>query len=382
MTTAPTSDPLRIALCVGEWLPASETFIYDQLVHQRRVRARVIARERTAFADRFPYDDVVHLGRLETLGFYQWGVAPTVTRALKDHGARLVHAHFGPNGTRILPFARALGIPLVVSMHGHDVGGLEPQNREHPRYRRYQRTSAELFDYVSVFLCASTELVELMAGHGVSERKLQLHHLGVDVARFTPGPARQRVPGRVLMVGRLVEKKGMFDGISALAQLIPRRPEAHLRLIGDGPIREELEAHAASLGVSSRVTFCGALPSDDVIQEMRRATVLLTPSFTTTTGDRESGVIVVKEAGAVGLPAVVTRHGGLPEIIDEGQNGFLVPERDVTAIAERLEELLSSPDLARTMGERARVLVHERYDSVRQNAVLEEHLLRAAHATI
>lgn len=359
-------------------MPVSETFIYDQLLYQKRTRVRVIARDRTDFAERFPYDDVIHLGRLETLGFYQWGVAPTVKRALKSHGTQLIHAHFGPNGTRMLPFARALDIPLAVSMHGHDVGGLETQNRLVPRYRRYQLMARELFEYASLFLCASTELVELMAGHGAPEGKLQLHQLGVDLDRFRPGRFEERVSGRVLMVGRMVEKKGMFDGIDAVARLVSTHEDIHLSIVGDGPLHEELEAYARKRGILRRVTFLGSLSSDEVRAEMQRAAVLLTPSFTTASGDRESGVIVVKEAGATGLPAVVTRHGGLPEIIDEGQNGFLVPERDVETMVDRLNLLLSDAELRRSMGERARLLVERRYDSVRQNERLEEHLLRAA----
>lgn len=373
-------EPLRTVVCVGQWLPASETFIYDQILHQKRTKLRVIARDRTECAGRFPYEDVVHLGALQTMGFYQFGFAPTVKRALVGHRTQLIHAHFGPNGTRMLPFARALGIPLVVSMHGHDLGGLEPQNRYNPRYRRYQELAPELFEYTQLFLCASAELAELLVAHGAPSHKVRLHHLGVDIGRFKPGLPSERVDSRILMVGRLVEKKGLFDGIEAFSFVVKRYQSARLAIVGDGPLADELRKAALRHGVVDQVEFLGSLSAEGVLREMRRASILLTPSFTTPSGDRESGVIVVKEAGATGLPAVVTRHGGLPEIIEEGQNGFLVPERDVAGLANRLERLLSSPALRGEMGNRARRLIEQRYDSVRQNELLEEHLLRAASA--
>lgn len=380
MCSAPISNLLRTAVCVGQWLPASETFIYDQLIHQKRTIARVLARDRTDCASRFPYDDVVHLGAMQTIGFYHFGFAPKVRKALLEHRTALIHAHFGPNGVRMLPFAHALRIPLVVSMHGHDVGGLESQNRHSVRYRKYQRMAPELFEKAALFLCASEELAALLIGHGAPASKVQLHHLGVDLERFRPGAPSEREAGRILMVGRLVEKKGMADGMEALRRVVHNHGNAHLVIVGDGPLREELRDYAIQLGLADRVQFLGSLSQDGVLREMQRAAILLTPSFTTPSGDRESGVIVVKEAGATGLPAVVTRHGGLPEIIDDGENGFVVTERDVASLAERLERLLTSAELRMEMGQRARRLVERRYDTVRQNELLEEHLLRAASA--
>lgn len=370
------AECLRTAVCVGQWLPASETFIHEQLKHQIRTQARVIARDRTPYAVRFPYEDVVNLGRLEQVAFYHLGFAPTVRKALVSHGTQLVHAHFGINGTMMLPFARALRLPLVVSFHGHDVGGLEPQNRGTLRYRRYQRLAPELFSYGSLFLCASEQLRTLLIDHGAPESKAVLHHLGVDVDRFCPALPGTRSNSTVLMVGRLVEKKGMADGLRAFAKIVSLHPGARLVIVGEGPLGQELRHQVSDMGLLGRVDFKGALSGDDVLKEMQKATVLLTPSLTTAAGDRESGVIVVKEAGATGLPAVVTRHGGLPEIIDEGQNGFLVPERDVDKLADRLDRLLSSSDLRHTMGARARALVEQRYDSKQRNEILEEHLWR------
>jgi colanic acid/amylovoran biosynthesis glycosyltransferase len=369
--------PLRVALCVGEWLPPSETFIYDQVRHQRRTDSLVIARNPTAHAGRFPYGPVVHLGRLEQFSYFRYGYAPTVERALRIHQTEVVHAHFGLNATLVLPFAERLGLPLVVTFHGHDVGGLEPQNRSSGRYRRYQASAPRLFQYASKLLCASDDLACQLVKNGAPENKVHVHHLGVDVRKFAPVSATEGRNLKVLMVGRLVEKKGTADGMQAFARLGAEFSEARLEIIGDGPLRKHLERLSKELGISSRVNFRGNQTSDEVLRAMQTAALLLTPSHLTKEGDRESGVIVIKEAGAAGLPTVATLHGGIPEIIRDGLTGYLLKERDISGICSRMTRLLASPELRAQMGVAARARIVQLFDSRHRNALLEDLLWQA-----
>jgi hypothetical protein len=101
---AANSDPLRIALCVGRYLPASETFVYDQLAHQRRTHAYVIARGGTKHASRFPYPDMVRLNAAEQLSCFHWSRSPTIACSLRAHRIELIHAHFGLNASNTLVF--------------------------------------------------------------------------------------------------------------------------------------------------------------------------------------------------------------------------------------------------------------------------------------
>lgn len=378
-TGAIAGAPVQVALCVGSWLPASETFIYDQLSHQKRTRQWVISRGKTPHAHRFPYPDRINLGPVEELGYFHCGVAPSVTRALKKRKTDVIHAHFGLNGTMILPFARKSGIPLVVSFHGHDVGGLEPQNSKSTRYARYQRLAPAMFEYAAKLLCASHELAELLVKHGAPESKVVVHQLGIDVRQFTPPAECQRSgEGNLLLVGRLVEKKGIEYALEALAQLAPQFPAAHLTIIGEGPLRAPLLRKTKELGLSQQVSFLGSQTPQQVRAQMSKADIMLTPSVTTAKGDRESGVIVLKEAGAMELPTVATRHGGIPEIVEHEQSGYLVPERDACALSQRLCQLLGDPALRVRMGRSARQLVEQRYDTRSQNERLEELLVEAS----
>lgn len=379
-TQAPGS-PLPIAVLVGSWLPASETFVYDQLSAQRKTKAHVIATSRTAHGDRFPYDPLTVLPLAQALSHRYLGYCPALERALTASGARLVFAHFGLNGAFAVPVVQRLQLPLVVMFHGHDVGGLLPQNRYTLRYARYQRLAPALFDCAHLLLCASSELRDVLLKLGAPADKLRVHRLGIDLSRFSPPKSDEKaLDPLVLMVGRLVEKKGMSDGLQAFARVREHHPRARLRIIGSGPLRRALTAQAARLGLADAVEFLGARSHAEVGAAMRAAHVLLTPSVTTQSGDRESGVIVIKEAAASELPTVGTWHGGIPEIVESGSTGLLVPEHAVDELAEALDGLLSDAQLRREMGARARLKMIREYDQRVQNDNLEQMLLEVAGA--
>jgi glycosyltransferase involved in cell wall biosynthesis len=363
-------QPTPLALFVGSWLPLSETFIYDQLQQQRRFEAHVFARGLSATCRHFPYDHVVALRPLERLGYCQFGVAPSVARELDCRRIELIHAHFGLNGVMALPFARRLSVPLVVTFHGHDVGGLLPQNRWRMRYFRYQRQARALFDTARLLVCSSAELAERLLEFGAPEKKIHVHQLGVDVSEFRPEPTPAPEP-RIVLVGRLVPKKGFGDAVRAFARVAPRFSEAKLDIIGDGPLRQKLRDAVAELGLCERVAFLGARTRSDVRACLARAAFLAAPSYTPPDGDRESGLLVLKEAAASGLPTIGTRHGGIPEIIDHGVTGLLVAERSVAELSEAFACLLSDAALRRRLGRAARRKAEREYDTVRQNARLE-----------
>jgi len=372
---ASVNTALPLGLFVGSYLRVSETFIHDQLSFQQRFRATVCARERHPDSALFPYTDVHALGPLERARSWATGAAPSFTALLRRREVRLIHAHYGLNGVRALPFARELGCPLVVTFHGHDVGGLFPRNRFSARYFRYQRGAARMFAQAALLLCASGELAELLVERfGAPADKVRVHRLGIDLTRFAHQPRPERAP-TILMVGRLVEKKGMVYGLRAFAAALPALPEARLRIIGDGPLRAGLESEIRELGLSQSVELLGALPSERVRSAMLEADVLIAPSVESASGDRESGVIVLKEAAATGLATIGSRHGGIPEIIEHERTGYLTPERDAAAISQALLQLMQSHALRERMGRLAREKMEREYDTRAQNAALEGHLL-------
>jgi colanic acid/amylovoran biosynthesis glycosyltransferase len=355
-----------VAVFVTNFLPYSQTFIHDELVNHRRYRAEVFAWRRF-HPERFPFQPVHRAGPLYPL----WGASRAFDRIFAARRFDVVHAHFGPAGVLAHRYARRYRRPLVVTFHGYDVPLLGSLGRFHPAWIGYALGARQMLDDMTLGLCASAELVELLVAHGVSRDKLVRHPVGIDVDRFAFAP--ERADGQhALMVGRFVEKKGFVYGIEAFAHVAKQVPSATLSIIGDGPLRAQLERRAQQLGIAQRVRFLGVRAPREVSQALHGAAVLLAPSVVARSGDRESGLVVVKEASACGTVPIGSRHGGIPEIIDDAQTGFLVAERDVDGLAQRLQRVFEQPDLRRALALAGRRKIEAEYDVRRLVAALED----------
>jgi glycosyltransferase involved in cell wall biosynthesis len=337
----------------------SEGFVRDQAAALTRWRPLLAGLERKG--ETVPA--LLPANGLERALFALRGRGGSIERRLRAAGPRLIHAHFATDGLRVLPLARALGIPLITSLRGYDVTRSDAALLRSGRlsWVRYALGRTRLQRDGTLFLAVSDALRRQAIARGFPEGRTRTHYNGVDLDRFRPGEG-PREPGLVLHVGRLVEKKGTAVLIEALAGI----EGARLVVIGDGPLRGALERQAGPA-----VEFLGALPPDEVAQWMRRACVLAAPSLTAADGDAEGLPNVVVEAAASGLPVVATDHSGIPEAVEDGVSGLLVPEGDAPAVAARLRDLLGSETLRREMGARARRLAEEKFDRVRLTERLE-----------
>jgi glycosyltransferase involved in cell wall biosynthesis len=336
---------------------ASERFIQDQAAALTRWRPLVVGLERKGQVVPRLREAIVAHGVSERVAFHLRGRGGRIEAELRAARPALIHAHFATDGLLILPLASVLGVPLITSLRGYDVtksdGALLRSGR--PIWIRYALGKKRLQRGGALFLAVSDALRKQAIARGFPETRTRTHYNGVDLDRFRPSeiPAE---PGLILHVGRLVEKKGTKVLIEALARI----GAANLVIIGDGPQRKMLEQQARELG--DRVRFLGELPSDEVVQWMRRASVLAAPSVTAADGDAEGLPNVVVEAAASGIPVVGTHHSGIPEAIEEGISGFLVPEGDAGALGARLAQLLESEPLRREMGAAARRLAERKFD--------------------
>lgn len=367
----------RACVFSTNFLEYSQTFVHDELRHHERWDTSVICHRRKN-ADRFPYDDLLVLeregliGRLDGLLYKATGNSPTALRWIREHRFDLLHAHFGPASMYALGPATLFDLPLVVTYHGYDVPFLTSRERLRPTWWRYWALSGWMLRRVDRFLAASDELARMLIELGAPPQRVHVWRLGVTIPpQWTPRTLRD--DPRVVMIGRFVEKKGFDVGLRAFARIAPRFPGAVLQIVGDGPGRAALEAIIAEHRLGDRVQLLGVLPHAEVFATLERADVLVAPSNVDASGNRESGLLVVKEAAARGLPAVGTIHGGIPEIIDDGVTGFLVRERDVETLAARLGQLLEDAELRRAMGIAARAKMEREYDIVERVRVLEDH---------
>jgi len=321
-------------------------------------------------------DQVRPLSSVRKLMYRLFGFAPGLSRKLRRLNPVLVHAHFGVDSVPALWLARSLGIPLVVTYHGYDATMKEEYARKYSYdYRRYLRWRPVIQKEASLFVTVSEFVRGRLIEQGFPQNKISVHYVGVDTDLFAPDPSVSRKP-IVLFTGRLVDSKGCGHLIQAMTRVQKEVPGAELVIIGDGPLRQELE-HLASASLRN-FRFLGACSQSEVRHWMNRAKVFSVPSFTTAWGTSEGFGLVFAEAQAMGLPVASFAVGGIPEAVAHETTGLLCKERDVEGLACNIVRLLTDDSLWHQFSAAARSRALECFDLREQTAKLEEmynHLL-------
>jgi colanic acid/amylovoran biosynthesis glycosyltransferase len=300
-----------------------------------------------------------------SLQLLYWGsrLAP---RAAYD----VVYCHYGWNGlyASMLEQAGLLGGRLVTAFHGADLSWhLATSGAD--VYR-------PLFRSGDLFLPISEHWKEKLVEIGCPAERIRVHHMGIDCDRlaFLERRLEPGRPVRLITIGRLVEKKGIEHGIRAVARLVERHHDVRYDIIGDGPLAHRLGRLVGELQLGDRVTLVGSRDQDDVRAALERAHVALAPSVTSRDGDQEGIPVALMEAMACGLPVVASLHSGIPELVEDGVSGRLVPEGDDQALADALEQLLRHPETWPAIGRAGRRRVEEGYDIEALNDRLVEIL--------
>jgi colanic acid/amylovoran biosynthesis glycosyltransferase len=163
-----------------------------------------------------------------------------------------------------------------------------------------------------------------------------------------------------------VEKKGIEYAIRAVAKLTDVNQNIEYNIIGDGPLKEQFQKLIAELNVGHIVKLLGWKQQQEIVEILDNCHIFIAPSVTAADGNQDAPVNTLKEAMAMGLPVISTRHGGIPELVEDGISGFLVPERDAEAIAEKLSYLIAHPQWEQ-MGHAGRNRVENKYDMNKLN---------------
>lgn len=362
----------KVAIFRQNLFLASETFIREQ--------ARALQRHEPVYVCRRPASNIPEGVRVQNLYTAQerakdlffglTGRSVKLRDAIRD--VDLVHAHFGPDGLYASVAAQEESKPLVVTFHGRDVTvtRIDLLRKMRPVSARYALQRRALGDRATVMLCVSNEIRKNALSLGLPENKLRVHYIGVDTVRYAEysGP---RV-SRIIHVARLTEKKGTADLISAFSRISTEFVDTNLLIVGDGPLRGDLEKQVYELNLQHRVQFCGMLPADEVRKLVASSAVFALPSVTAANGDKEGLPIALLEAMSLGTPVVSTRHSGIPEAVVDNSVGILSAEHDVLALSNSLREFLTDPHAAREIGANAAELVRQRFNIAKQTALLEE----------
>jgi len=215
---------------------------------------------------------------------------------------------------------------------------------------RWERKNTERADLV--IACSRYSCDVARREYGVAEEKLVPVPEPIDLAewdrRFAAAPRRPPAHPVVLCVARMYPRKRIVDLLEAAVLLQSKIPEARVRIVGKGPEWEAMTAVHGRLGVGETVALLGDVSREQLAAEYVNATVFCLPSV------QEGFGIVFLEAMAAGLPVIACRAAAIPEVVEDGVTGVLVPPRDPAALAAVLVELLSSPERRRSMGEAGR----------------------------
>jgi glycosyltransferase involved in cell wall biosynthesis len=256
-------------------------------------------------------------------------------RRTADLGIRHLHVHFASDAAIVAMLLRDLGGPTYsLTAHAKDI------YREGVNYALLDRIVGRSEFTVTVCEANVRYLEQRLSDAALS--RLRCLYNGIDLGHFSD-QSKERKPREILSVGRLVEKKGFDVLLETLRLLAERGQRFEATIVGDGELRPELEARSAELGLAGRVRFTGAVDQGEVRRLMARATLFCLPCTVGEDGNRDALPTVLLEALASGLPVISTPVSGVPEIVDEGRAGVLVPERDPLATAAAVERLLDRP---------------------------------------
>lgn len=277
--------------------------------------------------------------------YRRWWAVACYLRKIKPYA---IHAHHFGVLLTVLPAALAAGCRNVVYT--------EHSSYLLSRRRRLRLAVRVLARFVRKMTCVSSTLAEYSKNElRVPAHKLVAVYNGIDIERFRPGPRRQRSSGRLVIgaVGRLVEEKDYDNLLRSLALLRDRGVAFAARIVGEGPLYQQLRALSQSLDLDACVTFCGR--RGDVAELLRELDVYVLSS-------RHEGMpLAVLEAMATGVPVVCTAAGAITEVLADGRNGLIVPTGDPAALANALARLAAEPSLAARLADAALADVRRSY---------------------
>jgi colanic acid/amylovoran biosynthesis glycosyltransferase len=258
----------------------------------------------------------------------------------------IVHCHFGPNGNKAM-ILKKLGsrAKLLVTFLGYDVTVYLKQ--------KGQDAYSELLSLGDMFTSESDATEKITLGFGCPPAKMIKLPMGVHLDKISFSERKVGPDGviRLLSVGRLVEMKGREYAIRAVAKVLGNNPNFDLSIVGDGPDRPKLQQLIKDLGVEDNVHLLGWISSEQLDRLYQTCHIFVHPSVVASDGNMEGQGVVLVEAQAYGMPILATAHNAFTETVDDGQSGFLVPERDVDALVERLEYMASHQNMWAKMGQ-------------------------------
>ncbi len=390
-------NKMSIAIIKFNYLPLSETFIYEGIARLKKYRPVILCKvkENTgAFGcetlhsqfSSHPFRKLCNDSLKErffknTCFNVLFGNLSFFEKYIDQYRIRLLHAMFPHEGIYTLPLKRKYGIPLVVSFHGGYSSSVSPFIHK-PWFEK-------LFAAADLCTVPSRYTQNTLERAGCPPEKIRIHHCGVDITKIPFKPRIYRnsnEPVRFLTVGRIVEKKGLADIIEAFSLSHRKHRNIRLDIIGDSapycqragknilkriglisyaegnPLyKEKVKAMVQQLGIAHAVHFHGALRHREVIKKLSEAHIFLLSSHRSCDGDEESLPVALLEAQANGMPVIATDHAGISEGVRRNRSAYLVAERNPAELSNRINHLIEHPYLWPQIGTAGREYVSRNF---------------------
>lgn len=348
-----------VAVWKRVWLPPSETFVRNQMDYLSAWRSVAFGVRRmdsllSRDSDEILFGDSVR-ERIALALFRLRGHSPRVTRFLIEQQVDVVHAHFGSEAVSIWRQCKKARIPLVVTLHGHDISAA-PLTKGLAGWR-YRRRLRSMFIYASRVIAVSNFIRQLALSQGAVDERTVVRYIGIPIEAASPDAARDAASRwDIAFVGRLAHKKGVRDLLAAVSNLSHEGIQPSVVVVGSGPLGAELRAFARQEDL--KVEFLGHQSPEQVREVLAVSRIFVAPSKTAEDGDAEGFGLVFLEAAAASLPVISYAHGGVVEAVEDGVTGILCEEGNVDALTDAIRRLIANPDLAEELGRsgRARVL--------------------------
>jgi colanic acid/amylovoran biosynthesis glycosyltransferase len=360
----------------------TENWLYNQINNLDKNAAKVYALERGDTAS-FPFENLRSLRNdLSPVSLFfnrAWYKLfkryPHFFIWLWKDRPELIHAHFGICGYEILPYANWFKIPLITSFYGCDAYQI-PQ-----MWPDWCDKYKKLFLQGRLFLAEGPAMRQKLIELGCPAEKVVVHHIGIKPENYRFKERRPDGRIRLLVCGRFVEKKGISYAVEAMSLLRTKTSaKVHLTIVGDsdseGTLTEEKRKILNTIekyNLSDLVTITGMVSHERFMEIVYDHHICLAPSVYASDGDAEGGFpVVLTEVLATGMPVAAFGHCDIPYIVQDGKSGFIVPERDTNALADKLAYLIEHPQIWSQMGQAGRDFVMQHYDIYKLNNRLME----------
>ena len=285
--------------------------------------------------------------------FVHFFLAVPLARKIKKSGARLINAHFADAAASFaLITSRLLNVPYSITMHAYDI--FVPQFN----------MSQKLNNAVYIFTCTKFNKSYLLQHRPeLDSDKIGVVYHGIDVDRFVADRRETSEVPILLSVGRLVPKKGLMYLLQACLLLKKEHVKFHCKIIGNGPEREKLANFIKEHDLLDTVELLGSIPHQETIEHYKNAFAFVLPCIVEDDGNRDGIPNVIAEAMAMELPVVSTNVSGIPELVEDGKTGIVIPEKNPTELAKSLEYLLKNRNQAKEYGFAGRKRVQTIFES-------------------